>query len=171
MIGFITLCSYGSFALASVLLVIIDIKQKRLPDAVVLPSLVVVGSGLTLAAILRGVDGEAWVPLVTTVGGAVALFAFYLLLALLQPGALGGGDVKLAALIGLVLGHAGLNVLLVGALAGFVLVSIAALILRASQLRTPPQPGPSLLPFGPFMIVGAWAALIAAWVGWGAGGG
>ncbi|HEY9424669.1 MAG TPA: prepilin peptidase, partial [Microterricola sp.] len=97
-----------------------------------------------------------WGSLLGAVLGAVALFALYFLLALISPSGIGMGDVKLAALVGLVLGSAGWGVWVSGALAGFVvggLVSIVALLLRRVTLR-------GSLPFGPPMLAGAYIAVL-----------
>jgi leader peptidase (prepilin peptidase)/N-methyltransferase len=87
--------------------------------------------------------------------GAAALFAVYLSLALVSPGGLGMGDVKLAALLGLYLGWLGWAAVVLGALAGFVVQALVALVLLAIRrigLR-------GELPFGPAMLAGAALAI------------
>jgi prepilin signal peptidase PulO-like enzyme (type II secretory pathway) len=84
-------------------------------------------------------------------GGAFA-FAIFFLTAWLKPGDLGGGDIKLAALIGLVFGFPGvLGALLVGALAGG--AATAALLLKGSGVKT-------RMPYAPFLCLGAVALLV-----------
>jgi hypothetical protein len=66
------------------------------------------------------------------------------------------GDVKLALVIGLLLGWFGLNAWLIGLLAAFVvggLVALVALLLRRVTLR-------GSIPFGPSMLAGALVALL-----------
>jgi leader peptidase (prepilin peptidase)/N-methyltransferase len=61
------------------------------------------------------------------------------------------GDVKLAAVLGLYLGWLGWSALVDGALAGFVVQAVLALVLLAArrvQLR-------GAIPFGPAMLAGA----------------
>jgi leader peptidase (prepilin peptidase)/N-methyltransferase len=90
--------------------------------------------------------------------GGVALGTCYLLLGLLSGGQLGGGDVKLAVPIGLVLGWLGWSTVLLGAAAGFVLAAIAGLALlaaRRASMRT-------LISFGPYMLWGALLAIVAS---------
>ncbi len=85
------------FAAIAVALSLIDIDTKRLPNVITLPSYAVGGALLLLPAVIDGSwDGylRAWV-------GALALFAFYFLLAFIYPAGMGFGDVKLAGLIGL----------------------------------------------------------------------
>ena len=71
---------------------------------------------------------------------------------------MGFGDVKLAGLVGAMLGWLSWSALLVGAFAAFVLggvVGIAVIASRRGNGKTP-------LPFGPFMLAGAALALYFA---------
>ena len=134
-------------AVAAVLLTVIDLRHRLLPNRVVLPTLVL-GAALLLVAALA--DG-AWPALIRAVLGAAALFAAFLVLAVISPSGLGMGDVKLAAVLGLFLGWLGWGAVLVGAVAGFVVQALLALVLLA--LRRVRRD--SDLPFGPAMLVGA----------------
>jgi leader peptidase (prepilin peptidase) / N-methyltransferase len=109
---------------------------------------------LSAAALLAGEPGR----LLATLGGAIVLFAFYLALGMLRPGAMGGGDVKLAGVTGAFLGFLGWETVFAGALAGFVLGGIfglALLVLRRARRDT-------RIAFGPFLLAGAWWAVIVA---------
>ena len=83
--------------------------------------------------------------------GGLALFAVYLVLALVSPGGLGMGDVKFAAVIGTMLASRGWTELLLGAAAGFVLAALAAAVLLLTGRARRGTP----LPFGPMMLAGA----------------
>ena len=86
-----------------------------------------------------------------------ALYVFYFLLRVIRPGGMGGGDVKLAGVIGLALGWLGWAPLIVGAFAAFVLggvYGILLILLRRAGRR-------SAIPFGPWMILGAWTGVFA----------
>ncbi|WP_224390106.1 prepilin peptidase [Pseudonocardia sp. ICBG1293] len=75
-----------------------DLLRRRLPDALTLPALGLVLLALVPAggaAVLRGL------------GGAVLFGGAYLLVHLLFPAALGGGDVKLAGPVGAAVAGAG----------------------------------------------------------------
>jgi leader peptidase (prepilin peptidase)/N-methyltransferase len=136
---------------AGMLLALIDLRHRLLPDRVVLPSLGV-GAGLLTAAALAE---HGWPDLGRAVLGAAALFAVFIGLALISPASLGMGDVKLAALLGLHLGWLGWGPLIGGAAAGFVVQALVALVLLAAQrigLK-------GELPFGPAMLVGAAVAI------------
>ena len=91
--------------------------------------------------------------------GSAALFAF-LLAALLSPGGegLGLGDVKLAGVLGALLGWWGWDVALVGLLSGFVLGGLGALAL----LLTRRVDRRGSLAFGPAMLLGAYLCTVLA---------
>jgi leader peptidase (prepilin peptidase)/N-methyltransferase len=138
-------------AAAAVLLTVIDLQHRLLPNRVLLPAFVAGALLLTGAAALTGDRPD----LLRAGLAAVALFAVYLLMALVSPRSLGMGDVKLAALLGLHLGWVGWPAVVVGAAAGFVvqaLVGLALMAVRRIGLR-------SELPFGPAMLLGAALAI------------
>lgn len=138
-------------AAAAVLLGVIDLRHRLLPDRIVVPTLVG-GAALLLVAALA--DG-AWSDLLRSVLGTAALFAVFLVLAVISPSGLGMGDVKLAAALGLFLGWLGWGAVLVGALAGFLVQALLALVLLGlGRVRRD-----SDLPFGPAMLVGAGLAI------------
>jgi leader peptidase (prepilin peptidase)/N-methyltransferase len=141
--------------LAGVLLAVIDLQHRLLPDRVVLPSLGIGALLLAVAAFAR----DDWPALGRAALGAGVLFGVFLVLARIAPAGMGMGDVKLAALLGLYLGWLGWGAVLLGAVAGFVVQAVLALVLLASRrvgLR-------SELPFGPAMLLGA--ALVIGWTG------
>lgn len=134
-------------------LALIDLDVNRLPDAIVLPSYPVAAILLVVAGLGTG---EPFALVRALIGGA-AMLAFYGLLAVVWPGGMGWGDVKLAGLLGLYLGFAGWGALAVGAFGAFLLgglFSVVLLVARRAGRRT-------RVPFGPWMIVGA--ALGLAW--------
>ncbi|WP_091546947.1 prepilin peptidase [Modestobacter sp. DSM 44400] len=135
------------FAVVAVLLTVVDLRHRLLPDRVVLPSLAL--GVVLLSAAAAGTGG--WGDLARAILGAGVLFVVFLALALASPGGLGMGDVKLAALLGLHLGWLGWGAVLAGAVAGFVVQAVVALVLLAARrVRRDTE-----LPFGPAMLVGA----------------
>lgn len=145
--------AYLYFAAISILLTVIDLDTRRLPNAIVLPSYLVALTLLGTAALLSA-DGAL---ILRGVIGLVTLYVFYLLLRLVRPGGMGGGDVKLAGVVGLYLGFLGWGALAVGAFFAFLYggaFGIALLIARRAGRRT-------AIPFGPWMILGAWTGVFA----------
>ena len=151
--GWSLLPAYLYLGAVGAALIAIDVDVHRLPDLMVLPSLPI---ALVLLLIPTWVTGH-WSSLGRALVAAVVLGAGYLLLLLVSPGGggLGLGDVKLAALLGLLLGWAGWGPVLVSVFAAFVLGGLGSLVLLA--LRRVSLKGH--IAFGPAMIVGAWAAL------------
>src|SRR5688572_24676814 len=140
------------FAAASTVLAIVDLAEKRLPNAVIFPTLGVVALLLVPAMWALG----TWWPLLGAVAGSAAMFAVYFLLALISPASMGMGDVKLALVIGLLLGWFGLSAWLVGLLAAFVVGGVIALIALAMRRVTLRES----IPFGPSMLAGALIAVL-----------
>lgn len=116
-------------AVLGVQLARIDISLHLLPNPLVL-FLLLGGLSLFFASILAG---SLWAELLRAVAGAAILFIVYLTLALISPGGIGMGDVKLAGPVGLYLGYLGWTQLLYGGLLGFVLNGILALLLVARK--------------------------------------
>lgn len=144
------LAAYLCFAAVAVALALIDLDVRRLPNVIVLPSYPVLALLLTLAA-----DRPS---LVRAGLGALVLVAFFLAVSLTAPGAMGLGDVKLAGVVGGMSAYLSWGAFLVGAFGGFVLGSLAGVLLMASH-RAGRR---SAVPFGPFMLLGAWASILGA---------
>ena len=139
-------------AAVSIALAAIDLDVHRLPNSIVLPTYLVGGVTLTVAAISTG----DLVSLARAAAGAGILFAFYLVLALIAPRGMGMGDVKLAGVLGLFLGWFGWEALAVGALAAFLLGGLYGVILILAR-RARRTTG---IPFGPWMLAGAWLGIL-----------
>lgn len=137
-----------AFIFGGVLLAVIDMKVQRLPTRLVYLTLAAVGAGLLFASV---VEGE-WVPLATAVaGGLLFANAFFLIWLvgrnLVGVMVIGLGDVRLALLLGLLLGWYGLPYVLYGAIAGnlLALLVVGALYLRKGALQARYSFGPSLI--------------------------
>lgn len=150
-------CVLGALGIA---LAAIDLQVQRLPDRLTLPAYPALIALLGLAAI---VGHQAW-PLARALMGGLALGGAYLLLGLIRPGGIGGGDIKLAGLAGMALGWLGWRTELSGAALGFVLAGLAGLALLAARRVTLR----SHISYGPFLIGGTLLALLATGPGPGA---
>ncbi|WP_427007034.1 prepilin peptidase [Pseudarthrobacter sp. H2] len=151
--GILVLIGFLYLAAISVALGLIDLDTYRLPDAIVLPGYVVAAALFAVASVITG-DYSA---LLRAAVGMASLWTAYLLMALAYPGGMGLGDVKLAGLLGMFLGWTGWGELAVGAFAAFLLGGLYSLILLAAG-RASRKSG---IPFGPWMLLGAWAGILA----------
>jgi leader peptidase (prepilin peptidase) / N-methyltransferase len=131
------------FCTMLVLLSIIDVEERRLPNVIVLPSFVLV---LTAHLVLYPEQAAEW----TIAAFGAALFLF--LPTLLMPGAMGMGDFKLALLLGAMLGWAVVTAIFVGSIAG-ALVAIGVLMTRGASARK------QAIFYGPFLAFGGVVAL------------
>ena len=143
---------YAALFSALVVITFIDLDHQIIPDRITLPGM---GLGLIAAGFLlphgfvNGLTG-------LLLGGGL----FYLI-AVISNGGMGGGDIKMIAMVGAFLGwQAVLLTILVGATAG----SVVGLVLMVSQGKSRKTP----VPFGPFLSLGTviflfWGQEIIAW--------
>lgn len=119
---------------------LVDFQVRRIPNALVL--------ALLVAALVQVLWLGQPEPLAAIVGFAVG-GGLFLLLALIRRGALGAGDVKLAAALGALLGFPlVLPGLLIGALAGGVAALLLLITHRAGRK--------DYMAYGPYLALGAW---------------
>ncbi len=147
----LVLAAFLYLAAISVALALIDLDVKRLPNAIVLPAYLVGGALLASASILTGQYGS----LLSAGVGLVVMWLAYFVMAWVYPGGMGFGDVKLAGVLGLYLGWLGWGPLAVGSFSAFLLGGLFALALLA-LLKTNRKSG---IPFGPWMLAGAWVGI------------
>ncbi|MFC7279390.1 prepilin peptidase [Paractinoplanes rhizophilus] len=145
--------AYLYLAAIAIALAAIDIDLKRLPDKIVVPSYAVAPLLLIPAVIAE----HSWGAVLRGLAAAALLYAGYWVLAVLPKG-MGWGDVKLAPLLGFYLGWLGWGSVVVGAFAGFLLGGVAGALLLAARAAT----RKSRIPFGPYMLAGAFLAVFAA---------
>ncbi len=155
----LTIALLGFLAL-SLPLALIDLRERRLPDRLVLPAY----PSLVLLLLAAAIEEGAWPRLLDALVCSGALFGGYLALRLMNPTGLGGGDVKLAAPIGLLLGWFGWPSLWVATAVTFIAAAGfgAGLLLTQKVLARPTLS--KTIAFGPFMLGGAWAVVLPALV-------
>jgi len=122
----------------------IDLEHQIIPDVITLPG---TAAGL-LASLLTG-D----VPLVDSLIGIAAGGGLFLLIILASRGGMGGGDVKLAAMLGAFLGW---KVMLLSVLLAVLAGGAVAVMLLASGRTGRKDP----IPFGPFLAGGGAVGLL-----------
>jgi leader peptidase (prepilin peptidase)/N-methyltransferase len=135
-----------------VVLARVDLTVFRLPDVLTLPALGGTAALLGGAALLPSHDGSWTRALIA----AAVLAALYFVLFFVNPAGMGFGDVKLAPTVGLALGWYGWGTVFAGTMLGFGLGAVLGLVLivtRRADRKTP-------IPFGPFILAGALAALL-----------
>jgi leader peptidase (prepilin peptidase)/N-methyltransferase len=141
------------FALVSSLIVItfIDLDFQIIPDVITLPGMII---GLAASHFIMP-DPFATYSLLGFVNSLIGLLAggvtFYLI-AILSRGGMGGGDVKMMAMVGSFMGWKGVFLTtLVGSLTGS-LIGIGLIIFKGKGRKTK-------IPFGPFLALGSLVAL------------
>jgi len=143
---------FGFFAAYTAILTLVaitDLERRLILNVVIVPAmaLAIVGSFFTGHLSWKG----------ALLGGLIAYVTFLGLAlignALVGPGALGGGDVKLAAFVGLITGFPlVIEAIVLTTLAG----GLISFVLLITRLRRPRDP----IPYGPFLIVGGWVTLL-----------
>ena len=121
-----------------------DLRRRIIPNRLVLPAW-----GVLLAAQLLASPDHWGEYVLASLGGAL----LFLIPALLFPAGLGMGDVKLVLFIGAAVGAEIVPALLIGTLSA-ACFGVALLLLMGSRGRR------LAFPFGPFLAIGAVAALL-----------
>jgi len=146
--------AFAYLAVVGVALSQVDNAVQRLPDRLTLPAYPAL---ILLLATAAAITGD-WSAFVRAVLGGLATAAGYLALGLVSRGQVGGGDIKLAGLIGLVLGWLSWHTLLAGTFAGFFLAAlVSAGLLVARRISRH-----SRISFGPYLLGGALLATVAS---------
>ncbi|WP_225978742.1 prepilin peptidase [Gandjariella thermophila] len=146
------LLPFSVFVVSGAMLSLIDLVDQRLPSVILYPATTLVGLLLAASTVLH----PSTPGFVRALAGMALLAAFYLVLAFLSGGGLGAGDVKLGALLGLTLGWVSWSALITATFFGWLAAALAWLLLRA----TGRAPADYLLPMGPYLILGAFLAII-----------
>ena len=143
--------AFAYLGVAGTVVSLIDLRTRRLPNRVLLPSYPIT---FALLAVASRVEQEWW-PLGRAIIAMAMMAGFYLGLGLAFPHGFGLGDVKLGGLLALGLGWLGWPVLITGVLAGWCL---AALVLLARYATRPARRGQPVA-LGPLLCLGALVAI------------
>jgi leader peptidase (prepilin peptidase)/N-methyltransferase len=153
----IKLLFYSLYSAIFALILVTDIERRLILNVVTYPAIVL---GFVASFFVPGVTW--WSALI---GGAIGLTFFFLAAlignAAFGSGALGGGDVKLALLVGLITGYP----LVIEAIVLTILIGAAvSLVLLVTRVRSLSD----YVPYGPFLIAGAmitllWGYSVAGW--------
>jgi leader peptidase (prepilin peptidase)/N-methyltransferase len=140
------------FLAALVAITVIDLRHQIIPDAITLPG-IVVGLAASLAT-----GRISWVD---SFGGILLGGGLFVAIILASRGGMGGGDLKLGAMLGAFLGW---QVLLVALFVAVMLGGMSAVMLLLSGRLARKD----AIPFGPFLAFGGvvalfWGHAIIAW--------
>ena len=147
----LTALCFGVLISVGLRLMLIDIDTHLLPSGIVYRAIAIAIPLLTLAAVWDATGSIA-----TMLSGAVIMWFLMKTLEVLSRGDLGGGDVRLALLLGLYTGWLSLEHLAVAVVTAFAAAGLFALVLivlRRAGRRTH-------IAFGPFLIAGALFAVL-----------
>ncbi len=153
---------YLVFSLALLVEAVIDLRHQIIPDEITLPGIIL---GLLLSGLIPSLQGqENWMNglgasfLGALAGGGFLFAAGFLAEKIMKKEAMGGGDVKLMAMIGAFLGWPGV---LWTIFVSSVLGSAAGLYLRFKK-------GEQYIPYGPYLALAAFMYLFygKAFVQW-----
>lgn len=144
----------SALAVTAVPLAIIDARTNRLPNWLVLPTNATVAAAAITAAVAEHAPGQ----FLRALAGAVLFLAFHGALYAVFPGQLGGGDVKLAGALGVVLAWSSWTNILAGLLLGWIFAFLAH---RSIGLFQQNRRQGVELPLGPFLILGTFVTVLA----------
>jgi len=153
----VELVVYALYSAIFAIILITDIERRLILNVVTYPAMVL---GFAASFFMPAISW--WSALI---GGAIGLIFFYVAAvvgnAFFGSGAMGGGDVKLAAFVGLITGYPMVIEALVLTILIGALVSLLLLLVRARSLD-------DYVPYGPFLVAGAvitllWGYRIAEW--------
>ena len=138
------------------MITVTDLESRLIPNRVILPALALIALPATLwGPPVPGLEGWRWWQ--GPVGALLGFVAMWVLATLGQllvgEGALGAGDVKLAAYVGFVVGYPLIIELLIVAFVLGGLGGILLLLTRRGNLR-------SAMPYGPYIVLGTLAVLL-----------
>jgi leader peptidase (prepilin peptidase) / N-methyltransferase len=140
------------FVSALVVITFIDLEFQIIPDVISLPG-IVIGLAASYFYLTDPFVPGKLLGFVNSLIGALAGGGLFFIIVILSRGGMGGGDVKLMAMIGAFTGWKGVFLTtLVGSFVGSV-VGIAMMMFSDAGRKTK-------LPFGPYLAIGALATLL-----------
>lgn len=142
-----------------VLVSLIDLEHRLILDVMVFPSIVLL---LVLAPFWPDIGfPRAFLGDVTLIASlansslsGLGAFLVFLLVAMINPAGMGGGDIKFAAVLGLMVGFPGILIAIWIAAIGGGLIAIGLILTRKKSRK-------DVMPFGPFMAIGAAVVLVS----------
>jgi leader peptidase (prepilin peptidase)/N-methyltransferase len=148
---------YALLSSALIIISFIDLDEQIIPDEISLPGIII---GFALSFIVPYISYFNSILGIITGGGIIFLIAL-VGLAIFKKEAMGGGDVKLSAMIGAFIGW---KYIIISLFIGFFIGAIAGILLILLKIRNRDD----LVPFGPFIVLGSlitilWGENILSW--------
>lgn len=140
-------------AAITVPLFIIDIKVHRLPNKIIYPSIVIALTSVFLQSLIKSEYREIQSILVRATTLTIVFFVFFII----SRGGMGLGDYKFGLLLVVILIYRPWQNLLSIFIISFITAGIYASIILLAKKGS----RKSKIPFGPFLIIGAWLIIIA----------
>jgi len=134
---------------ALVIIAFIDLNEQIVPDVISLPG-IVIGFILSFFVSYISLINSA---LGILVGGGIILIIGWGGSIIFKKEAMGGGDVKLAAMIGAFLGW---RAIIISLFLGFFLGALAGIFLIMTKIKKREE----AIPFGPFIVLGSFITLL-----------
>lgn len=134
---------------ALVIIAFIDLNEQIVPDVISLPGIVIGFIISFLVPYISFINSALGV----LVGGGIILIIGLAGSVVFKKEAMGGGDVKLAAMIGAFLGW---RYIMISLFLGFFLGALAGIILIMSKIKSRED----AIPFGPFIVLGSFITLL-----------
>lgn len=144
--------AYLYLAGLTLVLAVIDIRTKTLPNALTISGYPIMLALLAVPAALN----DRWDDFGRALLGSIVTLVTFIGMALITAQGMGMGDAKLAGVLALPLAFASWTHVIVAMAGAFVLSAIVSLVLLAFR-RVDRN---SLLPFGPYLIAATWLVLI-----------
>ena len=134
---------------ALIIIAFIDLNEEIVPDVISLPGIVIgfiISFFVTYISFINSALG-------ILAGGGIILIIGLAGSVIFKKEAMGGGDVKLAAMIGAFLGW---KYIIVSLFLGFFLGAVTGIILILSKIKSRED----LVPFGPFIVLGSFVTIL-----------
>ena len=145
--GLVQFCFWLAFVVGFVALAVYDLRWFLLPDKIVFP---LIGLAVVEALVLVVFYGAGWQSLLGSVCGVLIASGLFFVLFQVSAGKwIGGGDVKLGVVLGVLLGGPVRSLLLLFLASALGTLVSMPLLAAGKAKRT------TLLPFGPFLLLAA----------------
>jgi leader peptidase (prepilin peptidase)/N-methyltransferase len=140
---------YALLSSSLIIISFIDLDEQIIPDEISLPGIII---GFALSFIVPYISYLNSILGIIAGGGIILLIAL-VGLAIFKKEAMGGGDVKLSAMIGAFIGW---KYIMISLFIGFFIGAIAGILLILLKIRNRDD----LVPFGPFIVLGSFITLL-----------